>query len=262
LRKRCCRSPTRRASSRSRAASRLGIRLLSTGGTAKALADAGLAVTEIGDYTGFPEMLDGRVKTLHPKVHGGILARRDSKRIGRARSARHSDDRPRRRQPLSVSRDGRETSGDARRRIENIDIGGPTLLRAAAKNWQHVGVVVEPADYEALLAELGRNGRVLSAATRFALAQKAFSHTASYDGAISNWLTARGPDNAAQPFPERFNLQAIKVQDLRYGENPHQQRRSIATSGRCRERSRRTVSCRARSCRSTTSPIPMRRGNA
>ena len=97
------------------------------------------------------------------------------------------------------------------------------MLRAAAKNWQHVGVVVEPADYDALLAELAANGRVLSAATRFALARKAFSHTASYDGAISNWLTARGADGAAAPFPDRFNLQAVKVQDLRYGENPHQQ---------------------------------------
>jgi len=107
--------------------------------------------------------------------------------------------------------------------IENIDIGGPTLLRAAAKNWQHVGVVVDPADYDALLAELVAGEAKLSAPTRFALAQKAFSHTASYDGAISNWLTARGPDGAAAAFPERFNLQAVKVQDMRYGENPHQQ---------------------------------------
>ncbi|MEO8303670.1 MAG: bifunctional phosphoribosylaminoimidazolecarboxamide formyltransferase/IMP cyclohydrolase, partial [Betaproteobacteria bacterium] len=107
--------------------------------------------------------------------------------------------------------------------IENIDIGGPTMVRAAAKNWQHVGVVVDPADYGPLLAELEANGRALSAATRFALARKAFSHTASYDGAISNWLTARGADGSASMFPDRFNLQAIKLQDLRYGENPHQQ---------------------------------------
>jgi phosphoribosylaminoimidazolecarboxamide formyltransferase/IMP cyclohydrolase len=169
-------------------------------------------------------MLDGRVKTLHPKVHAGILARRDVPAHAAALEA-HAIPTidlvvvnlyPFRE---TVARQG-VTLEDA---IENIDIGGPTLLRAAAKNWQHVGVVVEPGGYDDLLAELAQNGRVLSAATRFSLARKAFSHTASYDGAISNWLTARGADNAAVAFPERFNLQAIKVQDLRYGENPHQQ---------------------------------------
>jgi len=207
-----------------RALARLGVRLLSTGGTAKALADAGLPVTEIGDYTGFPEMLDGRVKTLHPKVHGGILARRD---VPAHAAALEQHAIP----PIdlvvvnlypfreTVARPGC-TLDDA---IENIDIGGPTMVRAAAKNWQHVGIVVDPADYAALVAELEANGRALTTATRFALARKAFSHTASYDGAISNWLTARGPDGAAAAFPDRFNLQASKVQDLRYGENPHQQ---------------------------------------
>ncbi len=207
-----------------RALSRLGVRLLSTGGTAKALADAGLAVTEIGDYTGFPEMLDGRVKTLHPKVHGGILARRD---LPAHVAALEQHAIP----PIdlvvvnlypfreTVARPGC-TLDDA---IENIDIGGPTMVRAAAKNWQHVGIVVDPADYPALVSELEKSGRTLSTATRFALARKAFSHTAAYDGAISNWLTARGPDGAAAAFPDRFNLQAVKVQDLRYGENPHQQ---------------------------------------
>ncbi len=202
----------------------LGVKLLSTGGTAKALAGAGLPVTEIGEYTGFPEMLDGRVKTLHPKVHAGILARRDVRAHAMALE-RHGIP------PIdlvvvnlypfreTVAKDGC-TLDDA---IENIDIGGPTLLRAAAKNWQHVGAVVDPADYDALLAELAASGKVLSPATRFALARKAFSHTASYDGAISNWLTAREPDGAAAAFPDRFNLQAAKVQDLRYGENPHQQ---------------------------------------
>jgi phosphoribosylaminoimidazolecarboxamide formyltransferase/IMP cyclohydrolase len=202
----------------------LGVALLSTGGTAKALTDAGLAVTEIGDYTGFPEMLDGRVKTLHPKVHAGILARRDVPAHAAA-LAGHAIP------PIdlvvvnlypfreTVAKEGC-TLDDA---IENIDIGGPTLLRAAAKNWRHVGVVVDPADYGPVLAELASAGRALREATRFALARKAFSHTASYDGAISNWLTARGPDGAAAAFPDRFNLQAVKVQDLRYGENPHQQ---------------------------------------
>jgi phosphoribosylaminoimidazolecarboxamide formyltransferase/IMP cyclohydrolase len=202
----------------------LGVRLLSTGGTAKALADAGLAVTEIGAYTGFPEMLDGRVKTLHPKVHAGILARRDQRAHAQALETHGIP-------PIdfvvvnlypfreTVARPGC-TLDDA---IENIDIGGPTLVRAAAKNWQHVGVVVDPADYGAVLAELRAGGARLSAGTRFALARKAFSLTASYDGAISNWLTARGPDGAAAAFPDRFNLQAVKAQDLRYGENPHQQ---------------------------------------
>jgi len=207
-----------------RGLTRLGVVLLSTGGTAKALAQAGIEVTEIGAYTGFPEMLDGRVKTLHPRVHAGILARRDDPAHVAALEM-HSIPTidlvvvnlyPFRE---TVAKPGC-TLTDA---IENIDIGGPTMVRAAAKNWMDVGVVVDPGDYAALLAELAANGRVLSVATRFALARKAFSHTASYDGAISNWLTARGPDGAATAFPERFNLQAIKVQDLRYGENPHQQ---------------------------------------
>jgi len=203
---------------------RLGVALLSTGGTAKALLAAGLPVTEVGDYTGFPEMLDGRVKTLHPKVHGGILARRD---LPDHVAAIRAHGIP----PIDLVVVNlypfRETVAvpgctldDA---IENIDIGGPTMVRAAAKNWQHVGIVVDPADYGAVAAELAAGGRTLSAATRFALASKAFSHTASYDGAISNWLTARGPDGAATAFPARLNLQAEKVQDLRYGENPHQQ---------------------------------------
>ena len=203
---------------------RLGITLLSTGGTARALMDAGLPVTEIGAYTGFPEMLDGRVKTLHPKVHAGILARRDVSDHAAALAAHGF--------PAidlvvvnlypfreTVAKPGC-TLAEA---IENIDIGGPAMVRSAAKNWEHVGVVVDPADYGALLAELVANGRVLSSRTRFALARKAFSTTASYDGAVSNWLTARDEEGASTPFPDRFNLQAVKMQDLRYGENPHQQ---------------------------------------
>jgi phosphoribosylaminoimidazolecarboxamide formyltransferase/IMP cyclohydrolase len=203
---------------------RLGVTLLSTGGTASALASAGLPVVEIGDYTGFPEMLDGRVKTLHPKVHGGILARRDVPAHAAAleKHAIPTIDLvvvnlyPFR---AAVAKPGC-TLEDA---IENIDIGGPAMVRSAAKNWRDVGVVVDPADYAPLLAELETGGGALSAATRFALARKAFSHTAAYDGAISNWLTARGPDGAAAAWPDRFNVQAAKVQDLRYGENPHQQ---------------------------------------
>ncbi len=207
-----------------RGLARLGVKLLSTGGTARVLSDAGLPVIEVGDYTGFPEMLDGRVKTLHPRVHAGILARR--------RADAHMAALEKHNIPTidlvvvnlypfreTVARPGC-TLDDA---IENIDIGGPTMVRAAAKNWQDVGVVVDPADYPSLLAELEGGTRTLAAATRFALARKAFSHTASYDGAISNWLTAREADGAARPFPDRLNLQAHKMQDLRYGENPHQQ---------------------------------------
>jgi phosphoribosylaminoimidazolecarboxamide formyltransferase/IMP cyclohydrolase len=203
--------------------SRLGIRLLSTGGTARALAEAGLPVTEVGDYTGFPEMLDGRVKTLHPRVHGGILARRDHPAHA---AALEKHDIPTidlvvvNLYPFreTVARPGC-TLEDA---IENIDIGGPAMVRSAAKNWHDVGIVVDPADYPALLAELEAGPRVLSTPTRFALARKAFSHTAAYDGAISNWLTARGPDGSVTAFPDQLNYQATKQQDLRYGENPHQ----------------------------------------
>ncbi|MCC6379781.1 MAG: bifunctional phosphoribosylaminoimidazolecarboxamide formyltransferase/IMP cyclohydrolase [Burkholderiales bacterium] len=200
-----------------------GVQLLSTGGTAKAIADAGLAVTDVGTYTGFPEMLDGRVKTLHPKVHGGILARRDLASHAEAIAAHGIP-------PIdlvvvnlypfreTVAKPGC-TLDDA---IENIDIGGPAMVRAAAKNWQHVGVVVDPADYGALAVELARSGNALSDATRFALARKAFAHTAAYDGAIANWLTARSPDGTAEAFPQSFRYAGERVQALRYGENPHQ----------------------------------------
>ena len=200
-----------------------GVRLLSTGGTAKALADAGLAVTDVGTYTGFPEMLDGRVKTLHPKVHGGILARRDLPEHVAALAAHGIPTidlvvvnlYPFR---ATVARPGC-TLEDA---IENIDIGGPSMVRAAAKNWPHVGVVVDPDDYAAVLAEIEGAAGALSDATRFRLMRKAFAHTAAYDGAIANWLTARAPDGAAAAWPDSFHFAGDKVQEMRYGENPHQ----------------------------------------
>ncbi len=202
----------------------LNVKLLSTGGTAKALVDAGLPVTEVAAYTGFPEMLDGRVKTLHPKVHGGILARRD---LPAHVAALGSHDIPTIDLVVVNLYPFRETVAkpgctleDA---IENIDIGGPAMVRSAAKNHAHVGIVVDPADYPALLEELRTHGATLSAATRFMLAQKAFSHTAAYDGAISNYLTARDNFGAVQALPARFNWQGTKLQDMRYGENPHQQ---------------------------------------
>ncbi len=200
-----------------------GITLLSTGGTAAALTKAGLPVTEVGQHTGFPEMLDGRVKTLHPKIHGGILARRDLPEHVRA-IADHGiatidlvivNLYPFRE---TVARDGC-TLADA---IENIDIGGPSMVRAAAKNWQHVGVVVDPADYPALLAALDDHGSALPETLRFDLMRKAFAHTASYDGAIANWLTARNEEGAAEDFPQSFHYHGVRVQTLRYGENPHQ----------------------------------------
>ncbi|MEO6565765.1 MAG: bifunctional phosphoribosylaminoimidazolecarboxamide formyltransferase/IMP cyclohydrolase [Casimicrobiaceae bacterium] len=199
------------------------VKLLSTGGTAKALADAGLPVTDVGSYTGFPEMLDGRVKTLHPKVHGGILARRD---LPAHVAALRDHAIPTIDLVVVNLYPFRETVGKPRctleDAIENIDIGGPAMVRSAAKNWPHVGVVVDPADYAGVLAELDGGDGELSDATRFALMRKAFAHTASYDGAIANWLTARGPDGVARTWPDNFFVAGAKVQDLRYGENPHQ----------------------------------------
>ncbi|WP_301101529.1 bifunctional phosphoribosylaminoimidazolecarboxamide formyltransferase/IMP cyclohydrolase [Propionivibrio sp.] len=204
-----------------------GVKLLSTGGTAKLLRDAGLAVTEIGDYTGFPEMLDGRVKTLHPKVHGGILARRDLP--GHlATIAEH--DIPTIDLVCVNLYPFRETIAkpdvtleDA---IENIDIGGPAMVRSAAKNYTGVAIVTDPEDYPALLAEMLANGGALTLATRFGLAKKAFTHTARYDAAIANWLTALDETNSPQalsPFPQKLQLAFDRVETLRYGENPHQQ---------------------------------------
>ena len=201
-----------------------GVELISTGGTAKLLREAGLVVTEVADHTGFPEMLDGRVKTLHPKVHGGILARRDL--------PEHMDALARSGIPTidlvvvnlypfaqTIARPD-ATLADA---IEMIDIGGPAMVRSAAKNWSHVAVVTDPADYEPLLKEMGATGGAIGAETRFRLARKAFSHTAAYDGAISNYLTALDASGTRrEEFPERLNFQLELEQMLRYGENPHQ----------------------------------------
>jgi len=206
-----------------RALVRHGVRLLSTGGTAKLLADSGIPVTEVAAYTGFPEMLDGRVKTLHPRVHAGILARRDVPAHMEAMQREGIDTidfvivnlYPFRE---TVARDDC-TFDDA---VENIDIGGPTMVRAAAKNHAHVAIVTDPADYPALIAELDRTGGTLSPATKLDLARKAFSHTAQYDGAISNYLTSLDAEGRRRPYPDVLNLSFEKAQDLRYGENPHQ----------------------------------------
>ena len=200
------------------------MQILSTGGTAQLLKLNGVVVTEVADHTGFPEMMEGRVKTLHPKIHGGILARRD-KPDHMASMREHAID------PIdmvvvnlypfakTVARPGC-TMDEA---IENIDNGGPAMVRAAAKNHAFVAVVTDPDDYGPVIAKMKAGRGTLDDATRFELAAKAFSHTAEYDGMISSWLTARDAAGKARAFPDRLNLQVRLAQPLRYGENPHQQ---------------------------------------
>jgi len=211
-----------------RGLAQLGVRLLSTGGTAKLLRDAGLDVTDVSDYTGFPEMLDGRVKTLHPKVHGGILGIRGDAEHA-ATMQKHGippiDLVIVNLYPFAQTVAKKDcTLTDA---IENIDIGGPTMVRAAAKNHGNaaggVGIITEPEDYDPVLAELKNNGGELSYKTRFALAKKAFTHTARYDSGIANWLTSLDADDKPTTFPDRLQLAFDKVDTMRYGENPHQQ---------------------------------------
>jgi len=200
----------------------LGVRILSTGGTARLLHQSGVAVTEVSDYTGFPEMLDGRVKTLHPKVHGGLLARRDLPEH-MAALERHGigaiDLLVVNLYPFQQTVSRLDCSlEDA---IENIDIGGPAMLRAAGKNWGGVAVVVDPADYRRVLTEVREHG-VVSDPLRFELARKVFAHTAQYDGAIANYLGGIREDGKHDPYPQTLTLQFEKVQAMRYGENPHQ----------------------------------------
>ncbi|MFL6664579.1 MAG: bifunctional phosphoribosylaminoimidazolecarboxamide formyltransferase/IMP cyclohydrolase [Rhizobacter sp.] len=205
-----------------RALHALGVKLLSTGGTAKLLAEAGLPVTEVADHTGFPEMLDGRVKTLHPKVHGGLLARRDVPAHMKA-LAEHGiaaiDLLVVNLYPFeaTVARPGC-TLDDA---IENIDIGGPAMVRSAAKNWKDVAVLTDASQYPQVLSELKAHGAV-GAATKFALAVAAFNRIANYDAAISDYLSSLQPDGTRGEYPAQANGRFVKLQDLRYGENPHQ----------------------------------------
>ncbi len=200
-----------------------GVAMLSTGGTAQLLRSNGLDVTEVADYTGFPEMMEGRVKTLHPKVHGGILARRDD--AGHVRSMEEHDIPPIDMVVVNLypfARTVARAGCTMEEAIENIDIGGPAMVRAAAKNHAFVAVVTDPADYASILKKMDASGGRLELDDRYALAAKAFSHTAEYDGMISSWLTARGPEGAVRAFPDRLNLQFRLAQPLRYGENPHQ----------------------------------------
>jgi phosphoribosylaminoimidazolecarboxamide formyltransferase/IMP cyclohydrolase len=200
--------------------SQLGVEILSTGGTYKLIQENNIAVTEVSEYTGFPEMMDGRVKTLHPKVHGGILGRRG---IDDAVMSEHGIDAIDmvvvNLYPFSQTVANPNCSlEDA---IENIDIGGPTMVRAAAKNNAFVNIVVNAGDYGAILEEMKTNDGATSQATRFDLAIKAYEHTASYDGAIANYFGTMVP-GGNENFPRTFNTQFIKAQDMRYGENPHQ----------------------------------------
>lgn len=197
--------------------SQLGIEILSTGGTAKTLAEHKIPVTEVSDYTGFPEMMDGRVKTLHPKVHGGILGRRGIDDEIMANNGII---------PIDMvvvnlypfEQTVANPNCDLETAIENIDIGGPTMIRAAAKNHADVAIIVHPTDYTETIAELKKSNNCLSDTTRFSLALKSFEHTAHYDTAIATYLSNI---NGIQ-FPETLNLQFYHNQTMRYGENPHQ----------------------------------------
>ena len=201
----------------------LNIKLLSTGGTAKLLADAGLPVTEVASHTGFPEMLDGRVKTLHPTIHGGLLARRDMPEHMAALKTHHIETIDLLVVNLypfeaTIAKPGC-TLEDA---IENIDIGGPAMVRSAAKNWKDVGVLTDASQYARVLEELKADGK-LTDSTRFALSVAAFNRISQYDGAISDYLSSIQPDGSHAQFPAQTNGRFIKLQDLRYGENAHQQ---------------------------------------
>ncbi len=200
----------------------LGVVLISTGGTAKLLADAGLKVSEVAELTGFPEMLDGRVKTLHPRVHGGLLARRDVPEH-MAALKEHAIETidllivnlyP---FEATVAKAGC-TLEDA---IENIDIGGPAMVRSAAKNWQDVAVLTDASQYAGVVAEIKAQGSV-SKKTRFALSVAAFNRISNYDAAISDYLSSIQEDGSHSAFPAQSNGRFVKLQDLRYGENPHQ----------------------------------------
>ena len=195
-----------------------GVEILSTGGTAKALADAGLQVTEVSDHTGFPEMMDGRVKTLHPKIHGGLLALRDNDAHIKAMTDHDISDIDLLVVNLYPFEETVEKGADFDTCIENIDIGGPAMIRSASKNHRFVTVVVEAGDYEAVKSSMQENGGATSPELRRRLAATAFARTGAYDTAISAWFAAQ----LGQTYPDRINITATRQQTLRYGENPHQ----------------------------------------
>ena len=200
-----------------------GVEILSTGGTAKLLMQHGVSVIEVGDYTGFPEMMDGRVKTLHPKIHGGILARRD---LATHREAMQQHHIPAidlvvvNLYPFAATIAKADVSFDEA--IENIDIGGPAMVRSAAKNHAFVAVITNVADYADVMAEMTQNSGALTEATCLTLAKKAFCHTAEYDGMVANYLTSLDHHLKLQTFPATLNLNFNLAETMRYGENPHQ----------------------------------------
>jgi phosphoribosylaminoimidazolecarboxamide formyltransferase / IMP cyclohydrolase len=206
----------------------MGVDLISTGGTAKLLRDSGITVKDISELTGFPEMLDGRVKTLHPKVHGGILHRREDPKH-RTAVAEHGIE------PIDMvvvnlyafEKTAAKPGVHLHELIENIDIGGPSMIRSAAKNFQDVAIVTSPADYDPIADEMARTGGEISPETKWKLAQRAFATTAAYDAAIASTLekvSAHGDSelHLAENFPDTLRLSFNKIMDLRYGENPHQ----------------------------------------
>ena len=204
----------------SRALHERGVEILSTGGTARLLSESGVPVIEVSEHTGFPEMMDGRVKTLHPKIHGGILGRRGTdNQVMEEHGIAPIDMVVVNLYPFEQT--VADPNCDLGTAIENIDIGGPTMLRAAAKNHADVTVVVDAVDYPRILDEMDENNGAITATTRFDLAAKTFEHTAGYDGAIANYLGAR-LDGEPSDFPRTINLQFKQVQTMRYGENPHQ----------------------------------------
>ena len=200
---------------------RRGVEILSTGGTAKLLSEAGIPVTEVAEHTGFPEIMAGRVKTLHPKIHGGLLGRR-----GTDDGVMEEHDIA----PIDLlcvnlypfEKTVAKPDCSLEDAIENIDIGGPAMLRAAAKNHASVTLVVEPGDYERVLASMDANDNATDLPLRFELAAKGYAHTARYDGAIATYLTSRNSDNETSEHPQVMSLQFEKIDELRYGENPHQ----------------------------------------
>lgn len=215
-----------------------GVEILSTGGTARLLADSGLKVTEVSDYTKFPEMMDGRVKTLHPLVHGGILGRRGvDEQVMQEHGILPIDLVAVNLYPFEKT--VADPNCPLEKAIENIDIGGPTMVRAAAKNHRDVAIVVNASDYDAVIAEMDAHEGSLTYETRFNLAIKAYEHTAAYDSAIANYFGLIAPDygiddGAERRFPRTLNLNFVKLQNMRYGENPHQKAafyRDLHTSG-------------------------------
>ena len=247
-----------------RALSQHSVEILSTGGTYALLVENDIPAIEISDYTGFPEMMDGRVKTLHPKVHGGILARSGQ---DEAIMAEHDI------KPIDLvvvnlypfEQTIARPDCDLARAIENIDIGGPTMVRAAAKNYRDTTVIVNSSDYQRILQVMAENDGATDLATRFDLAVSAFEHTAHYDGAIANYLgtvIATDEDDEPAAFPRTFNSQFIKVEDMRYGENPHQKAAFYTETNPPSGTVASARHCKAKHCLTTILPIPMPHSNA